>query len=89
MQHLWSFSPILALRCPPRNSRPPAAVLSALGRSLQFEIAVGQNGRVWVDAPRWVMEGVHVSLSWASWMGGPVRLRVLQCLGLPHCHILL
>ncbi|KAI7838848.1 hypothetical protein COHA_007462 [Chlorella ohadii] len=32
-------------------SRPPAAVLSALGRSLQFEMAVGQNGRVWVDAP--------------------------------------
>ncbi|KAI3424177.1 hypothetical protein D9Q98_009536 [Chlorella vulgaris] len=32
-------------------SRPPAAVLSALGRSLQFELAVGQNGRVWLDAP--------------------------------------
>ena len=33
-------------------SRPPAAVLSALGRTLQFELAVGLNGRVWVDAPR-------------------------------------
>ncbi|PSC74316.1 exosome complex component rrp40 [Micractinium conductrix] len=32
-------------------SRPPAAVLSALGRALQFEMAVGQNGRVWLDAP--------------------------------------
>ncbi|KAL4424272.1 hypothetical protein ABPG75_001573 [Micractinium tetrahymenae] len=32
-------------------SRPPAAVLSALGRALQFELAVGQNGRVWLDAP--------------------------------------
>lgn len=35
-----------------RRSRPPAAVLSALGRSLQFELAVGQNGRVWIAAPR-------------------------------------
>ncbi|EFN53535.1 hypothetical protein CHLNCDRAFT_59733 [Chlorella variabilis] len=32
-------------------SRPPAALLSALGRSLQFELAVGLNGRVWLDAP--------------------------------------
>lgn len=65
-------------------------MLSALGRSLQFEMAVGQNGRVWVDAPRWVLAGVDVSLSWASWMGGPVRLRVSQCIGAaPDCHVLL
>jgi len=31
-------------------SRPPPAVLAALGGSLQFELAVGLNGRVWVDA---------------------------------------
>jgi len=29
---------------------PPPPVLLALGRSLQFELAVGLNGRVWVDA---------------------------------------
>lgn len=39
----------------PACSRPPAAVLSALGRSLQFELAVGLNGRVWLDAPRCVV----------------------------------
>ncbi|KAF5838002.1 exonuclease component of the exosome [Dunaliella salina] len=27
---------------------PPAPVLQALGASLQYEVAVGQNGRVWV-----------------------------------------
>eukprot|EP00197_Chlamydomonas_leiostraca_P010399 CAMPEP_0202861146 /NCGR_PEP_ID=MMETSP1391-20130828/2643_1 /ASSEMBLY_ACC=CAM_ASM_000867 /TAXON_ID=1034604 /ORGANISM="Chlamydomonas leiostraca, Strain SAG 11-49" /LENGTH=153 /DNA_ID=CAMNT_0049540479 /DNA_START=229 /DNA_END=690 /DNA_ORIENTATION=+ len=27
---------------------PPPAVLTALGASLQFEVAVGMNGRVWV-----------------------------------------
>ncbi len=26
-------------------------VLSALGNALQFEVAVGLNGAVWVDAP--------------------------------------
>ncbi|GFH13201.1 KH_dom_type_1 domain-containing protein [Haematococcus lacustris] len=31
-------------------SSPPAPVLQALGNSLQFEIAVGLNGRVWVAA---------------------------------------
>ena len=35
-------------------ARPPAAVLAALGAALQFEAAVGLNGRVWIDAPRWV-----------------------------------
>ncbi|BDA49650.1 Exosome complex component rrp40 [Coccomyxa sp. Obi] len=29
---------------------PPAPVLDALGKSVQFEIAIGQNGRVWIDA---------------------------------------
>ncbi len=29
---------------------PPAPVLDALGKSLQYEIAIGQNGRVWIDA---------------------------------------
>ena len=32
-------------------ARPPCAVLATLGRALQFEIAVGQNGRAWVNAP--------------------------------------
>eukprot|EP00887_Chlorella_sp_A99_P007047 scaffold2.g7047.t1 len=32
-------------------ARPPAPVLAALGAALQFEVAVGQNGRVWIDAP--------------------------------------
>ena len=27
-------------------SRPPCAVLAALGRSLQFEVAAGVNGKV-------------------------------------------
>ena len=30
---------------------PPSPVLEALGKSLQFELAVGLNGRVWIDAP--------------------------------------
>lgn len=29
---------------------PPPTVLAALGASLQFEVAVGMNGRVWVSA---------------------------------------
>lgn len=29
---------------------PPAPVLDALGKSVQFEIAIGQNGKVWIDA---------------------------------------
>ena len=29
---------------------PPAPVLEALGSALQFELAVGVNGRVWVQA---------------------------------------
>ncbi len=29
---------------------PPAPVLDALSKSMQFEIAIGQNGRVWIDA---------------------------------------
>ena len=32
-------------------SHPPPAVLSALGKALQYEIAVGMNGRVWVHSP--------------------------------------
>jgi exosome complex component RRP40 len=31
-------------------ARPPAPVLSALGAKLQFELAVGMNGRVWLDS---------------------------------------
>jgi exosome complex component RRP40 len=31
---------------------PTAPVLQALGASLQFEIVIGQNGRVWVDAAK-------------------------------------
>ena len=31
--------------------KPPLPVLAALGRSLQFELAVGVNGKVWVAAP--------------------------------------
>ncbi len=31
---------------------PPAPVLTALGETLKYEIAVGQNGRMWIDAPR-------------------------------------
>ena len=30
---------------------PPAPVLSALGETLKYEIAVGQNGCIWIDAP--------------------------------------
>lgn len=32
-------------------SRPPCAILSALGQQLQFEVAVGMNGRLWVNSP--------------------------------------
>lgn len=32
-------------------SRPTCPVLEALGKGLSFEIAVGLNGRVWVNAP--------------------------------------
>jgi exosome complex component RRP40 len=32
-------------------AKPPPPVLAALGRSLQFELAVGVNGRVWIAAP--------------------------------------
>ena len=32
-------------------SQPPPAVLGALGRSMQFELAIGVNGKVWVEAP--------------------------------------
>ncbi|KAF6263300.1 hypothetical protein COO60DRAFT_1458208 [Scenedesmus sp. NREL 46B-D3] len=31
-------------------ARPPAPVLAALGAKLQFELAVGMNGRVWLDS---------------------------------------
>jgi exosome complex component RRP40 len=30
---------------------PPAPLLEALGKTLKYEIAVGQNGRIWIDAP--------------------------------------
>lgn len=30
---------------------PPAPVLAALGQTLKYEIAVGQNGCIWIDAP--------------------------------------
>ena len=33
-------------------SRPPAPVLMELGRAVPFEIAVGMNGRVWINAPK-------------------------------------
>lgn len=33
---------------------PKAPVLEALGAALQFEVAVGANGRVWVQAPKTV-----------------------------------
>eukprot|EP00193_Tetraselmis_chui_P006782 CAMPEP_0177757774 /NCGR_PEP_ID=MMETSP0491_2-20121128/3821_1 /TAXON_ID=63592 /ORGANISM="Tetraselmis chuii, Strain PLY429" /LENGTH=242 /DNA_ID=CAMNT_0019273445 /DNA_START=143 /DNA_END=871 /DNA_ORIENTATION=+ len=32
-------------------SRPPCTVLQELGAALKFEIAVGMNGKVWVDSP--------------------------------------
>ena len=32
------------------GSSPPAPVLEALGSALQFELAAGVNGRVWVQA---------------------------------------
>eukprot|EP00882_Tetradesmus_deserticola_P002813 GHRQ01002990.1.p2 GENE.GHRQ01002990.1~~GHRQ01002990.1.p2 ORF type:complete len:233 (+),score=64.67 GHRQ01002990.1:673-1371(+) len=31
-------------------ARPPAPVLAAVGAKLQFELAVGLNGRVWLDS---------------------------------------
>ena len=31
-------------------SRPPCPVLEALAKHIQYEVAVGLNGRVWVDA---------------------------------------
>ena len=30
---------------------PPAPVLASLGQTLKYEIAVGQNGCIWIDAP--------------------------------------
>ncbi len=32
-------------------AKPPAPVLQALGQALQFEVAVGLNGRVWINSP--------------------------------------
>ena len=33
-------------------SRPPCAVLAALGKHLkQFEVAIGLNGKIWVHSP--------------------------------------
>ena len=32
-------------------SSPPCPMLAALGAFIKFELAVGQNGRVWVSAP--------------------------------------
>ena len=45
----------LTIRCSSALARrllaaPPAPVLAALGQTLKYEIAVGQNGCVWVDA---------------------------------------
>ena len=31
---------------------PPCPILEALGARMQFEIAVGQNGRVWINASK-------------------------------------
>lgn len=31
-------------------ARPPAPVLAAVGAKLQFELAVGMNGRVWLNS---------------------------------------
>lgn len=31
-------------------ARPPAPVLAALGAKMQFELAVGMNGRVWLNS---------------------------------------
>jgi exosome complex component RRP40 len=31
--------------------RPKSTVLVALGKHIQFEVTVGLNGRVWVNAP--------------------------------------
>ncbi|KAK9820696.1 hypothetical protein WJX74_008252 [Apatococcus lobatus] len=33
-------------------SQPQPAILSALGKALQFELAVGLNGHVWVHSPK-------------------------------------
>jgi exosome complex component RRP40 len=32
-------------------NRPPCAILSTLGEHVQFEIAVGMNGLMWVNSP--------------------------------------
>ena len=31
-------------------AKPTAAILSALGSAVHYEIAIGQNGRLWVNA---------------------------------------
>ena len=49
----FQFSCSTAL-CRKLLASPPAPVLAALGSSLQYEVAVGQNGRVWVHAPNTV-----------------------------------
>lgn len=33
-------------------NKPQPAILAALGRALQFELAVGLNGHVWVHSPK-------------------------------------
>lgn len=33
-------------------SQPTPAILTALGRALQFELAVGLNGHIWVHSPK-------------------------------------
>ena len=32
--------------------QPRPAILEALGKALQFELAVGQNGHIWVHSPK-------------------------------------
>ena len=32
--------------------QPPPAILTALGKALQFELAVGLNGHIWVHSPK-------------------------------------
>ncbi|GAB4813358.1 hypothetical protein N2152v2_000404 [Parachlorella kessleri] len=58
-------------------ARPPPAVLQALGQSLQFELAIGLNGRVWVSAASALTTIVVASAIQASEGLSPVQVETM------------
>lgn len=64
-------------------ARPPAPVLAAVGAKLQFELAVGMNGRVWLNSASCattvkianiILESQHVpSTDQQQWVQGKLQ----------------